>query len=163
VTASDNPFLPATTGSDDILAPYRGTPGDIKLRKGAGRSEIQAYKDYHRTAIAIRVEKAIFALASMSLGDLKKIVDQIGLDIMQTEQDTMAEAEATLNPEYLRMYQAYLHRSRGQGLNDILQLQFLAGENLREMVVDLPTYQQLPPEKKSLIDRLLDFLRSRKS
>jgi len=59
-------------------------------------------------------------------------------------------------------FRAFSERSLGQGAHDILELQALAGENVRDIVVDSPNFRELPPEKQSRIRQILDVLSKRK-
>lgn len=109
--------------------------------------------------LALRIEREIGALAILSVAELETIVERTGLEIMQDAQDTMAEAESTLNPEYLAKFKKFTEYAHGQGMRDILEIQALGAENVREIAANITTYRHLPPEKKPLIDRILGIFR----
>jgi hypothetical protein len=144
---SKDPRLDVTTAGERSIT-------QVRLRQGPTREERRTEEELHRQLLATRVEKAIITIAALSIADIAKIIECIGLDLMQHAQETMAEAEGSLNTEFLRKFRAFADRSLGQGAHDILEIQALAKENVMDIIVDSPNFRELPPEKRSLIQRL---------
>lgn len=140
--------------------PY-GTPAPL-VRRGSGlapragatREERRTHEELHRQTLAVRVEKIIVSLAAYSVADLAKVVDRIGLDLVQHSLGTMSLAKATLDDEYLAKYREFASHSLGLGLHDLIEIQALAKENVLDIIADSPNFRELPPEHKSWIRRL---------
>jgi hypothetical protein len=127
---------------------------EVRPRDSMTREERKTVDEMHRQELTLRAEKALIFLAGISVADIARLIEQIGLNLMQDSQRTLTEAEDTLNAEFLRKFRAFQDRSLAQGAHDILEIQALAKENIMDIVVDSPNFRQLPPEKRSLISRL---------
>lgn len=127
----------------------------LTARHGASREELRTIQEMHRQSLAVRAERVIIAIAAHSVADLAKLMEHTGLDLIQHAQATMDVARTTLRPEYLEKFTVFADRVLGQVAHDLLEIQALARENALEILVDTPSFKDLPEEKRSFLRRLL--------
>lgn len=132
----------------------------LRVRGNATPEEIRILNTAERQRLAAQAVEIIHAVGAMTTVEVSRATQYFGLRAMVDAGQRQQEAATLLGKGVgVERFRAFSDRVLEQTMSRLIGHQVLADANLGEIVVELPEFRELPPERQSFIKLIFGRLK----